>query len=411
MSTRDRAGGPAGVLRAHPRVVAAAVAGGVVAAGAATGWLSAAVYLAKKVVTPERRRPDDTEVVAFDDRSVTLSRTAETVMPGKYGLFLDGGQSHVRFGRILADHPGQGTITRRLHGVDLGRLRTGPARFHSYYYALGPGQALGLPTLDVDVPSEIGPLPSWLVPPPNGRVDGSRWAVLVHGRGAGREETVRGVAALHRAGLTCLTPSYRNDQVAPASNDGLYGLGLSEWRDVDAAVAYALEHGARDVVLVGWSMGGAIVLQTLINSTHGDRISRVVLDGPVVDWPDVLHHHARAMRVPGQLTTLSMRLLGVPPGRHLVGIESVIDLAATDFVRRADELRHPILLIHSLDDEFVPAQRSIDLAAARPDLVQLETWQVARHCKEWNVDQHRWERLVEAFVTQDAAPPAQRVQP
>ena len=59
----------------------------------------------------------------------------------------------------------------------------------------------------------------------------------------------------------------------------------------------------------------------------------------------------------------------------------------------------------------MPAQRSIDLAAARPDLVQLETWQVARHCKEWNVDQHRWERLVEAFVTQDAAPPAQRVQP
>ena len=101
----------------------------------------------------------------------------------------------------------------------------------------------------------------------------------------------------------------------------------------------------------------------------------------------------------------------MPPGRHLVGIESVIDLAATDFVRRADELRHPILLIHSLDDEFVPAQRSIDLAAARPDLVQLETWQVARHCKEWNVDQQRWERLVEAFVTQDAAPPAQRVQP
>ena len=80
-------------------------------------------------------------------------------------------------------------------------------------------------------------------------------------------------------------------------------------------------------------------------------------------------------------------------------------------VRRADELRHPILLIHSLDDEFVPAQRSIDLAAARPDLVQLETWQVARHCKEWNVDQQRWERLVEAFVAHDAAPPAQRVQP
>ncbi|AKT52805.1 hypothetical protein ADJ73_11700 [Arsenicicoccus sp. oral taxon 190] len=381
------------------------------AVGAATGWLSAAIYLAKKVVTPERRRPDDTEVVAFDDHSITLARTAETVVPGKYGLFLDGGESHVRFGRVLADDPGRGTITRRLHGVDLGTLHVGPARFHSYYYPTSPREALGLVTHDVDVPSDIGPLPSWLVPPPDGVTEGTRWAVLVHGRGAGREETVRAVATLHRAGLTCLTPSYRNDLVAPASSDGLYGLGLSEWRDVDAAIAYAVTHGATDVLLAGWSMGGAIVLQTVINSEHADHVSQVLLDGPVVDWPDVLHHHARAMRVPGQLTVLSMRLLGVPSARHLVGVESVLDLSATDVVARADELRHPILLIHSLDDEFVPAARSLDLAAARPDLVRLETWRVARHCKEWNVDQERWERVVADFVTQGARHTPAKVQP
>ncbi|WP_409483096.1 alpha/beta hydrolase family protein [Arsenicicoccus dermatophilus] len=391
-------------VRRHPRATMVIAATGALAAGAATGWLGAAVYLAKKVLTPDRRRPDDTEVVAFDDRSVTLTRTAETVVPGRYGLFQDGGATHVRFGRILREDHARGTVTRRLHGVDAGSLRIGPARFHPYYYATDPQTALGIPTREVSVPGEVGVLPSWLVPPPSGEPRGTRWAVLVHGRGAGREETVRAVPSLHAAGLTCLIPSYRNDTVAPASADGLYGLGLSEWRDVDAAVAHAVAMGASDVVLVGWSMGGAIVLQTLVCSPYADHVSQVILDGPVVDWPDVLHHHARAMRVPGQLTTLSLRLLGLPHGRHLVGHADTLDLSATDMVHRAAELRHPILLIHSVDDEFVPSGRSEALAEARPDLVRLERWHTARHCKEWNVDRERWERCVTEFVTEGARP-------
>ena len=65
---------------------------------------------------------------------------------------------------------------------------------------------------------------------------------------------------------------------------------------------------------------------------------------------------------------------------------------------QADELHHPLLLIHSRDDEFVPVGPSERLAAARPDLVTFEPWSLARHCKEWNVDPHRWDRVVGDFV-------------
>ena len=102
-------------------------------------------------------------------------------------------------------------------------------------------------------------------------------------------------------GWTCLVPSYRNDEGVPAGPDGRYALGLSEWRDVEAAIAYAVDRGAREVLLMGWSMGGAIVLQLLDRSPLSSLVSRVVLDAPVIDWGDVLDHHAREHRVPAHV--------------------------------------------------------------------------------------------------------------
>ncbi len=101
----------------------------------------------------------------------------------------------------------------------------------------------------------------------------------MHGRGARREETIRALAPLLAEGWTCLVPTYRNDEGVPAGPDGRYALGLSEWRDIDAAMGYALARGADELLLAGWSMGGAIVLQALDRSAHADAVGRVVLDG------------------------------------------------------------------------------------------------------------------------------------
>ncbi|WP_220432847.1 hypothetical protein, partial [Raoultella terrigena] len=64
----------------------------------------------------------------------------------------------------------------------------------------------------------------------------------------------------------------------------------------------------------------------------------------------------------------------------------------------AEELHHPMLLIHSRDDEFVPVGPSESLAQVRPDLITFEPWSLARHCKEWNVDPRRWNAVVADFV-------------
>jgi hypothetical protein len=323
--------------------------------------------------------------------------TPDTVVPGRYGVWLDGGTGHARIGQILEQS--ETSVSRTLESLDGGELHPGPARFNQYYVAGDPTTAWGLPHEDVLVPSEVGDLPSWLTRPaadPAG-TEGV-WAVLVHGRGATREECLRGVPVLHRMGITTLVPSYRNDRDAPGDSVGRYHFGGTEWRDVEAAVLWALNHGASRIVLMGWSMGGAIVLQVVARSWLASRIEAVVLDAPVVDWGDVLDHTARVNKLPRPVGRLGQGMVRNPVLRKAVGLGEAVDLRTLNWVRRAEELSVPVLLIHSDDDDVVPVGPSKALAAARPDLVTFVPWTKARHTKEWNTDPQRWDAEVSGFL-------------
>jgi uncharacterized protein len=371
----------------------------------AAGVITAATYFARKVLTPDLLKPDDTQILAIEDDSVTLGLTPETEQPGRYGVWFDGGRGHARVGAVLdVDHE-SGSVRRVLEGVDTGELQVGPARWNQYYFIGIPQDSVGLPCRDVEIDSELGMLAAWEVPADISQAAAdaqsvSRWAVLVHGRGAERGECLRAVPVLHDLGFTALIPMYRNDIGAPRSPDGRYSLGLSEWRDCEAAILYAVDAGAQEIVLFGWSMGGAIVLQTLDRSWLSDRVKAVVLDAPVIDWADVLRHHGTLNKIPGPIGSLSRSLIGHPWARRLVGVHEPIDVALTNWANRSSELKHRTLLIHSLDDEFVPAGPSISLAAKRPDLVRFEPWHKARHTKEWNVDPERWDAVVRDFLSE-----------
>ncbi|OFE14366.1 hypothetical protein BA895_10340 [Humibacillus sp. DSM 29435] len=379
--------------------------------GVASATIATGAYIARRVLTPDELMPDDVAITAHDDLTITLGVSADTVVPGRYGLWLDGGRGHARVGEVIERDAL--TVTRHLLGIDRGELSVGPARWNQYYYSDRPRVSLGLPDEDVTIISELGPMPAWLVRPADepmaadglgvrDSADGQRqngdWAVLVHGRGARKEETLRAVPVLRDAGWTSLVVAYRNDRDAPKGPDGRYNLGLSEWRDVDAALQYAVNQGARRVVLFGWSMGGAIVFQLLSRSALADHVVGVVLDSPVVDWGDVLTHHACTHNLPPPLVRLAQRLMASRGSKRLVGVVEPVDVALTNWVARAAELRHRVLLIASEGDDFVPIGPAAQLAARRPDLVRLERWQVARHCKEWNIDPERWERVVTEFV-------------
>ena len=370
---------------------AAIGAGAVLTLGAVTA-AAVTVIAARTVITPPRRRPEDVRILDHDDSTITLSATIDALTPGRYTLWFRGDSGAARVGEILSYTPT--SVTRQLLGVDRGTLAGAQrGRFSGWFY-LSPDD-LGVPYEDVEIATELGPAPAWHVAP---EAESDHWVINVHGRAVRRQETLRAVSVFRDAGYHSLLISYRNDGDAPGSLDGRYGLGDTEWRDVEEAMRYAVDHGARSIVLMGWSMGGATVLQALTRSPLAALVTGVVLDSPVVDWVTVLHYQGVINRLPGVVQWGVLRLLSRAWAKHITGLASPIDLVRLDIVTRAQELRTPVLLLHSDDDGYVPATASRALAAARPDIVTLVPFVTARHTKLWNYDADRWNAAIAGFL-------------
>ncbi|MBM7504944.1 alpha/beta hydrolase family protein [Agromyces aurantiacus] len=379
----------------------AAVLGGVALVGVAFAAATAAtaVVFARRVVIPEPQREDDLRIDHVDlaAREVLLTSNPETRVGGRYALWFEHDSGHARLGEVIDDDGHR--VRRRIESVDFGRLDRATRGRLSGWYHLGPWE-VAEPYRNVVVETPLGPAPAWFVPAADASgADSADWVVQVHGRGAKRHEALRAIAPAHEAGWSSLLVSYRNDGEAPESEDRRYGLGGTEWEDVVAAVRFAVAHGARRIVLMGWSMGGSIVLQTVFRSAEvREHLVGVILESPAVDWPDILRFQGRALGWPDELGGAVARVLSAPVAGTLTGLAAPIDLEALDAVARADELDVPILLMHSEDDGFVPIDGSRRLATVRPDLVQFEVFDEARHTRLWNFDPERWTRLIRDWL-------------
>lgn len=373
------------------------------ALGAAAAALLA-IAVARKVVTPPRSREQDLRILEVGDDTITLSATKDTLTPGQYSLWFSHDTGHARIGEILRFD--SGSVVRRLLSVDFGDLADARAGRMSGWFYLSPAE-LDLPWADVEVDTELGPAPAWLVPAPSTTESEQKWVIQVHGRAVRREETLRAVPVFHRAGYNALLVSYRNDGDAPQSIDYRYALGDTEWRDVEAAVQFALDRGASEILLMGWSMGGATVLQTLTRSLLAGSIRGVILDSPVIDWITALQFQGTENRLPSPVSSAALLLLSRRWAGFLTGQDAPVDLARLNLVANAAELTVPILLMHSVDDGFVPVTASDALAEERPDIVTYERFHTARHTKLWNYDRTRWEDAISEWLA-SLAPASER---
>ncbi|WP_243729201.1 alpha/beta hydrolase family protein [Nesterenkonia sphaerica] len=363
---------------------------------------SASAYLARMVVVPVHDASERVEVLAViedsDGLQVILPATKETTVPGWYGLHFNRGAAVAQIGQITALE--RRTVTRRVlgvHGGDLRRTRTGS--FSSTLYR-SPAEA-GFDYTDVTLRLPVGDAPAWYVPhgnPAGPLAEKKVWAIMVHGRTSTRAEGIKGLPVARALGADALLVSHRNDGEAPAGPDGRYGLGGTEWEDVEVAVRYALDHGAEDVILFGWSMGGAVALQVADRSPLTTRIRSLVLTGPVIDWMDVLSHQARSRRVPQPVGRLAQWLLSNEAGRKVTGLASPVDLKALNWIARADQLHTRTLILHSVDDAVVPYQPSRELAE-RNELVSFVPFEKAGHVRERNYDPDRWDSAVYEWLT------------
>src|SRR5690606_31100190 len=102
------------------------------AVGAAAAFTVLAT--ARRVVTPSVRRPD-TRILAVDTgaQTIELSRTRDTELPGRYGLFTAGTYSYVKVGAVLSADAR--TVRRKLlTQIEAGSQVDRDAAFSGWYY-------------------------------------------------------------------------------------------------------------------------------------------------------------------------------------------------------------------------------------------------------------------------------------
>ncbi|MGL4235479.1 alpha/beta hydrolase [Tabrizicola sp.] len=254
-------------------------------------------------------------------------------------------------------------------------------------YRGDPMQALSLPFEVVSLETPVGPAEAWLVPaagPEVGR------AVYVHGIAGAREDGYRHLSILHEAGWSVLLVSYRNDPTAPPSPDGRYGFGLTEWPDVEAAVArMAPTDTDPGVLVVAESMGGAILGQFLKQSALAGRVQAVALDSPALSFSAVIDH------------------LGEQSGRPLSGVSALaaktilpyltgLPLDEAEVASAYQAFPGPLFIAHGAYDALVPIGPSQTLAEEREGTATL--WTGADHLGSYAENPEAYRTALGAFV-------------
>lgn len=392
-------------------VAAAGVAACAVGLGLVGGMGASAVHFARRVLTPATRPDAEVMVWAYEPASEETQCPArvwihgkDADLPGRYSFIFNGGSGHARLGPVVERIRDRGVdrVCREVVRVDRGALAPGvTGRVTGWWYT--QPEELGFPTERVVIPVEDGDSWGWLITPHH-PVPG-RWAVHVHGRGALPEETLRGIAPFARAGVTSLVLAYRNDPGAPRGRRGRYGLGLAEHLDVDAAIGWAVRHGATRVTLAGWSMGGTTSLLSATRGRYRSHIDGLVLDTPGLDWRAILRRQARIAGAPRLTADVGIWLMQRGWVRGAVPQTRVTDIASLSPEAFARQLEVPVLIHAGPGDTFVPWGGSVRFAHLRPELVRLRE-APGEHVKIWNVAPEEWETATEEFVAGLGDPPA-----
>lgn len=344
---------------------------------AGVGW-----YYSGEILNVEQpgEAQRDTEVLRVSGKRVTLENTPEAREPGTYGL--DAPEAYAQVGRILDQTRSE--VTRELVPIE-GTLQQGDVvDVDGYAFPQDAETAFEFPVSEVVIDGPLGGQPAWYAPG-----DTDQWAVLVHGRAARRNECFRLLDILHDRKFSVLCVSYRNDPGVPADPDSIYRQGAREWEDLEPAVRYALDQGAEDVLLGGFSMGGQITANFLRRSSLADEVDAVIWDSPLLDWGPVIAAGAVGRGVPGWL---------VPIGMQASEWRAGVDYAELNQLRAADEFDVAILLLHGGGDATVPVDTSKEFAEARRDIVTFVRFPRAGHVDAWNTDRARYERVVGRFV-------------
>ncbi|MDA2930472.1 lysophospholipase [Acidobacteria bacterium AH-259-O06] len=123
----------------------------------------------------------------------------------------------------------------------------------------------------------------------------------------------------------------------------------TEWKDLEEAVRYAIDQGAEELILFGYSMGGAIIINFLYESPLAERVRGLILDAPMLDFSANIDFRVRQRGLPGFLAAV---------GKFIAGIRFDMNWEDFNHLKRVGQLSIPILLFHGDADTVIPVETS-----------------------------------------------------
>jgi pimeloyl-ACP methyl ester carboxylesterase len=218
---------------------------------------------------------------------------------------------------------------------------------------------VGLGYREVGFESTDGvPLAAWWVSPPEGS---SRAAVLVHGWGSDKSDrpVIETARIYARSGYGVLLLDLRGHG---ESGDARRTLGYREPRDVAGALAWLEGEGFEpgEVVLHGWSMGGA----TVVRSAPEMGVAAVVEEAGYADLPLILSKWLPERGGLPRLFTPGVFLAA----KLFLGLDPWAVHPSEDAGRLSEE-RVPLFVIHSTADQAIPFEHAELFARANRDAV------------------------------------------
>jgi pimeloyl-ACP methyl ester carboxylesterase len=284
----------------------------------AIAWISANQIRSDLLVPVADERPYDVEILRAPPARLVIAGTDEPPRGGVWGF-----ESEATYIQLTALLNRTDTETEWAATPYIGEPAVGvKGRVDVDAYPTDPEVAFGLGFEEVRAPGDLGPLPAWLI-------DGRRstWVIIAHGKGTDRRsQALRMIPNLVESGYPVLVVGYRNDEGAPTDPSGLRSWGLTEWRDLDAAVRLADREGAQDYVLVGHDLGAEVVSMFLHESDRVGNVLGVVFDSPALDLEGIMDYGS------GPVTRFIDEL-----GQQLARIRFGMEWSELDQIARADQ--------------------------------------------------------------------------
>ena len=242
---------------------------------------------------------------------------------------------------------------------------------------------------DIFYQSDIGQFPAYLTSSGDDGV-----VIFVHGfRGDYSREVFAQLRAkdLMDMGFRSMIISYRNDRGLPKDPSGIFQYGVSEWKDIDAAIDEARKI-SENVVLWGISGGGGPVSSWIQNTDDISKVSGIIYEAPVISfWESVeVNGAARFPWLPQGLFSYFKIVTELRYG---------VDFDSMDFRDAVINSDIPVLLFHGDDDEWVPVEMSDIIAESRNKNFTYIRSENVGHVTSWNADPENYVLQMSVFLS------------